>query len=167
MSIGFQNRSLSDHTKVSFNRRVHHCITQNGFKFNGRIRVLKYYLVCWYVINTKNIISAPSLSSQMYCPIFSKEVNETRWPNFDQHAERCTSMHVLKLVRFLEKNLMQELDITLLAMIAFLAVQSSTPIWIHKCYFIHRYLNSVWHNNAYSLLGMLRLTIITSNVLML
>ena len=85
--------------KVSFNRRVHHCITQNGFKFNGRIRVLKYK------INNNNIISTPSLSSQMYCPIFSKEVNETRWPNFDQHAERCTSMHVLKLVRFLEKRI--------------------------------------------------------------
>ena len=68
----------------------------------------EWWSIIWYADiqkNSTNIICSPSLSSQMYCPIFSKEVNATRLPNFDQHAKRCTSMHVLKLVSFLEKRI--------------------------------------------------------------
>ena len=32
-----------------------------------------------------------------------------------------------------------------------------------QCYLAHRHLNNAWHNNAYSLMGMLCLTIIASN----
>ena len=51
---------------------------------------------------------------------------------------------------------------TLLAMIAHSAVQSSKR-YHSQCYYVHRHLNNVWHNNAHSLIGKPHLVTIASN----